>query len=506
MMLCFTAFADLPEVRPMVLVLHGGNVGTDHPSFVTALETLKRYRIAHEIDAIDANIRYREGNKGRYAAIFMSDYKAYAHLSRMLRERMHQYALDFGVGFFYLYVHHFDRMNDGQLYSGNHTEFTNLRVSPDTTMPRILKPGVVGVTGTLKGRYIRIQELKGYEAVALANMGGIVVNTVVRDLGNFDGIKRAFFGPDFIDDWLFDLLLLDCVQWLSPVELPLPLTRYLGVDIDDIFQPSASDTQGVKMQAADVEALLASQEALSKDLGEPFRYELGFNSNWFEKSVATDAALEIAGDRAFITNRSAFDWFDHLPGHEISTEHSQQSLENLMMKSKHFAESVGLTPYIRKYHVAPKHQGVYPTYDPLFLAWKKIWGAEATSTLTIQTGFHHNGIAVVPRFDLALEWNAHSWTQVDKAKLEAQARGGYLFEGLLQNPVSLFMTHQANYARDRLGLHAVHELIRFTRESTHIKLVPKPGDELVRKYFELFPNLPPKPINSSLSLQTHHCH
>ena len=54
------------------------------------------------------------------------------------------------------------------------------------------------------------------------------------------------------------------------------------------------------------------------------------------------------------------------------------------------------------YSVAPHHSGVYPVHEPLYEAWKKVWGIVATSTEEyphlkpdrLRRGFVHKGIMV----------------------------------------------------------------------------------------------------------------
>lgn len=54
------------------------------------------------------------------------------------------------------------------------------------------------------------------------------------------------------------------------------------------------------------------------------------------------------------------------------------------------------------YSVAPHHSGVYPVHEPLYSAWKKVWGIKVTSTeeyphlrpARLRRGFIHRGIMV----------------------------------------------------------------------------------------------------------------
>ena len=63
--------------------------------------------------------------------------------------------------------------------------------------------------------------------------------TVLEDIGEYDGIRRVFFGRGLFF-WLHKLLFVDALSYLSPALLPRKLadygtTRWLAVDIDDVF-------------------------------------------------------------------------------------------------------------------------------------------------------------------------------------------------------------------------------------------------------------------------------
>lgn len=53
---------------------------------------------------------------------------------------------------------------------------------------------------------------------------------------------------------------------------------------------------------------------------------------------------------------------------------------------------------------------------------------------------------------------------------------------------SIFMTHQQNYANDRLGSFTFLNLVRFIKCWTNIKLKFISPVELAQKYFKKFPN------------------
>ena len=63
--------------------------------------------------------------------------------------------------------------------------------------------------------------------------------------------------------------------------------------------------------------------------------------------------------------------------------------------------------------------------------------------------------------------------------------GGHLFETLLGNEVSIFMTHFGNYGSDRLAVYLFDNLFSFTSRWTNLIFLSLPPAELVKKYFQL---------------------
>ena len=77
---------------------------------------------------------------------------------------------------------------------------------------------------------------------------------VVEDPGHGDGVLKVLVGGGHVlHFWFLKLAVLDALHHLSRGEVSLPLTRYLMVDIDDIFVGVA------RLLTSDVSALVDSQ-------------------------------------------------------------------------------------------------------------------------------------------------------------------------------------------------------------------------------------------------------
>ena len=66
-------------------------------------------------------------------------------------------------------------------------------------------------------------------------------------------------------------------------------------------------------------------------------------------------------------------------------------------------------------------------------------------------------------------------------------QGGLLFETILYNHVSVFMTHVPNYSNDRLAIFLFENVFRFLSCWTNLKFYSLPPLDMVKKYFELNP-------------------
>lgn len=74
-----------------------------------------------------------------------------------------------------------------------------------------------------------------------------------------------------------------------------------------------------------------------------------------------------------------------------------------------------------------------------------------------------------------------------RERLKAVAEGGEVFETLLNNPVSIFMTHTPNYSRDRLSPFLFESLFKFVAHWTKLELHSAQPLTLGKKYFSIFP-------------------
>ncbi|VDO15386.1 unnamed protein product [Brugia timori] len=122
----------------------------------------------------------------------------------------------------------------------------------------------------------------------------------------------------------------------------------------------------------------------------------------------------------------------------------------------------------------------------MYNSWQLIWNITVTSTeeyphfrpASARRGFVHRNISVLPRQTCGLYTHTqffHSYPD-GFTKLLSNIEGGDLFFTIVINPVriiigfSIFMTHQQNYANDRLGIFSFERVINFIKCWTNLRL------------------------------------
>ena len=224
-------------------------------------------------------------------------------------------------------------------------------------------------------------------------------------------IRQIFFGFSDADFWLFHVLFLDALHFASSASIPVSSTRYIQIDIDDIF----TGKTGIRLTPNDVGALIQTQSWIRQHIS-GFRFYLGFSSKFFR----VGSPIENAGDDALLSNASEFLWFGHMPRHEQPHKYSRiNDLVMAMESNKDFGLSRGL-PLVPHYSVAPHHSGVYPVHEPLYKAWKRVYNVSVTSSYLHPNnkpaykirGFKYKGIQVsletTPLLERTLINNIHT--------------------------------------------------------------------------------------------------
>ncbi|VDM67039.1 unnamed protein product, partial [Strongylus vulgaris] len=139
----------------------------------------------------------------------------------------------------------------------------------------------------------------------------------------------------------------------------------------------------------------------------------------------------------------------------------------------------------------------------------QVWKVEVTATeeyphfkpASERKGFIHLNVSVLPRQTCGLYTHTQFFHNYPGgfAKLASLIYGGDLFFTILLNPVSLvgcvkilvqvsiFMTHQQNFAHDRLALYTFHNLVRFIQCWTNIRLHWQNPVLTAKMYFSLMP-------------------
>lgn len=485
-------------------------------AFKSVSEILVANRIKYKSSVAGKNlpdlIKLSKG-MGKYGVIVFEDLNSYLQMDRWNREILDKYCSTFNVGIVaflqpattektILYDH--TRNIKLPLTISSEKRLRDITVEEGLPMLRITKGGrtLAEISDVKDWVTFHPDEKDEKEAIYRPVAWGLKTNfdkfgfnkdddgkkmTVIEDTGKGDGIPKVLIGSGISKHWIHKLLFLDALSYLSQGRIKVSLTRYVQIDIDDIFVGKN------RLSFYDVQALLESQKRIQR-LVPGFKYNLGFSGGYF-KSGSYEENL---GDDELIKNRNHFWWFPHMYHHLQPHKFDNVSLLiDRMELNKQFSKDYEI-PVENFYSVAPHHSGVYPVHEQLYEAWTKVWQIQVTSTeeyphlrpARLRRGFVHRGIAVLPRQTCGLYTkNTHydAYPNGGPKTLETSIRGGELFQTLVYNPVSIFMTHMPNYSSDRLAPYTFESLFGMIQCWTNLKLKAVKPLALSKIYFDLFP-------------------
>uniref|UniRef100_A0A915KIZ4 U1 small nuclear ribonucleoprotein C n=1 Tax=Romanomermis culicivorax TaxID=13658 RepID=A0A915KIZ4_ROMCU len=201
--------------------------------------------------------------------------------------------------------------------------------------------------------------------------------------------------------------------------------------------------------AEEIDALLEAQETIRSDVRN-FTFNLGYCGKFFGRN----GYYEDEGDYRLVEHAQNFTWFPH------QWRHSQPHLWNLTM----------LKTFMR--------------YNERFAKLQLIGSG----------GFRIFGTMakpmVLPRQTCGLYTHT---TLIDnypggRERLDSSIQGGELFFTFVLNKFLIFMTHQSNYAQERLALYTFISVLRFIRCYTNIELRSIPPPLMADKYFAHYPS------------------
>ncbi|KAM3726828.1 Bifunctional heparan sulfate N-deacetylase/N-sulfotransferase [Dirofilaria immitis] len=441
------------------------------------INILDALKIPRKVETLTKNLPLlTTAKRGRFSIIIIENYYKYLNLLTWNRQLLDKYCREYGVGIISFIANRPNSYINAKVKGSKLTIHTqqrakNLRFSERSRVNFIGKPGaVLQAPEPDKDDWILFDITNGYEGIVLADdIFGEERASVILDDGLEDGIERILFGHNFTH-WINKLAFIDSIRYMRESFMYEDLERYIQIDIDDIFV----GTSGTRMIKTDVDALLQSQYRLRRDITN-FTYSLGFSGYYFRNGDS----FEDEGDERLIENGKNFVWFPHMWKHNHAHEHNQTYLEAIMTQNKLFAQTMGL--HVNSgYAVSPQHAGVYPVHEALYNSWQLIWNITVTSTeeyphfrpASARRGFVHRNISVLPRQTCGLYTHTqffHSYPD-GFTKLLNNIEGGDLFFTIVINPFSIFMTHQQNYANDRLGIFSFERVVNFIKCWTNLHL------------------------------------
>ena len=432
-------------------------------------------------------------NVGKYGVIVFEDFRTYIGMDSWNRDLLDKYCQTYNVGIiaFVPLEEQLEQLADksrkmSSLPKIRHSSKLRHVEIKDNSIIRLTKSGVATILDDNPWITFKVDEEKYYETIAEGNFNGTKETTVVLDKGKQDGIRKVLFSSSLNKHWLHKLLFTDALHFLSNGQITIALTRYILVDIDDVFVGSN------RLKPDDVQALMESQKNLEQ-LVPGFKYNLGFSGNKYQSG----SEEENVADEMLIEHSDKFWWFPHMWNHE--QPHNLSTADEIIKKmemNKNFSERMQI-PVTNQYAIAPHHSGVYPVHEPLFQAWKRVWNIEVTSTeeyphlrpAHFRRGFQHQGIKVLPRQTCGLFTKNLYYKDYPNGPevLEKSIQGGELFMTIINNPISIFMTHQPNYGFDRLAPYTFESVVKMIKCWTNLDLLTKSPKEMADIYFNMFP-------------------
>ncbi|VDP14357.1 unnamed protein product [Heligmosomoides polygyrus] len=430
--------------------------------------------------------------RGRYSIIIIENYYKYLNMAKWNRQLLDKYCTEYKVPLISFLpsrpntTYQKVKVKGSRLHFWQNQELVSLKVM-DSDIFRISRIGAERADINSQ-EWVLFEESPSYTTVSLSarDAFGRPRAAVVHDHGKLDNVERVLFGHN-VTDWMIKLTFLDVLWYTTGGRVGWSLDRYIQIDVDDIFVGA----RGTRMVESDVRALLESQARFRKYISN-FTYMLGFSGSYFRNGDDN----EDRGDELLVELAQNFIWFPHMWRHNHAHEHNLTYMEATMTQNYMFAQNMRL-PVRYPYAIAPQHDGVYPVHSELYTAWKRVWKVEVTATEEYphfkpalgRQGFVHMNISVLPRQTCGLYTHTQFFHNYPGgfSKLTGLVYGGELFFTVLMNPISVFMTHQQNFAHDRLALYTFENLIRFIRCWTNINLRWQSPVESARLYFSLMP-------------------
>ena len=238
-----------------------------------------------------------------------------------------------------------------------------------------------------------------------------------------------------------------------------------------------SEANNVKMNESDVIALIELSDEINSLFGGKFAFSLGYNCGYYDSTNS--------GDKAFLKYSYKFQWFNHLPRHEHVVEYglSSDEIEELLIIGNKFEKEHGLTDYVAHYLVTPKHEGLWPPYEPLYANFEK-FNIFYTSTPYLEKPATYGKVKIMKRQKNDLASYDCSYQQESREKIAQLVEISYNI--IMNNAASILVTHQANYAKDRIANELLSNLIDRLIAQHDYNIVFLPAEKVIELYHEIY--------------------
>lgn len=230
---------------------------------------LDALRIDSKVETIGNNLpTLTHGEKGKFAVIVFENYSTYLTMDSWNRQLLDKYCKNYNVGIIGFVQPKGDDVSLENLEGFPLTVEYNVplvtyKLNVYSDIWHVSKPGRL-YEGELSGDSWAVFHYNHptYQPLSYSYMESSLspdpssdptgvkpkhVVPAIHDTGQLDGIQRILFGSG-LDFWMHQMMIMDCLSYLSHGKLSITLDRYIQIDIDDIFVGK----EGVRVKVDDV--------------------------------------------------------------------------------------------------------------------------------------------------------------------------------------------------------------------------------------------------------------
>ncbi len=264
-------------------------------NLINRLESLRlNFKIATVYSfKLKKKINLASGNRTHFSLIVFESIDVYNSLGSSNEKKLLEFCEFFQVGIIFLlgfqntlkkrYI-----VDQIELRTGSvNTEFINTctlnyadqsQANSFFKLTKFTKENLLIPNKSLNQNIVHLFETEQYETIVRCEKYNIMLKTA----GTSKQTRKIFIGFNIISLPILTSLLIDSISYASHDRFNFTTTRYIQIDIDDIFVAAT----GTRMKSNDVDALIRFQDSINRKFfnqsKEKFKFNLGFSGYYFQ--------------------------------------------------------------------------------------------------------------------------------------------------------------------------------------------------------------------------------